>query len=89
MQGVITPQALTKETEAELSDSEVLTLPGGFKHANSKSLASPQTTRLSEQLPKDIQIYGYTCNEHSSLEPHLNAHVCTCNEHSIWRISPP
>jgi hypothetical protein len=29
--GVITPQAWIKETETLLSDSEVLTLPGGFK----------------------------------------------------------
>jgi hypothetical protein len=37
-QGVITPQARIKETETELSDSEVLTLPGGFKPATPKSL---------------------------------------------------
>ena len=29
-QGVITPQVWIKETEMELSDSEVLTLPGRF-----------------------------------------------------------
>jgi len=32
-QGVIPPQAWINETETELSDSEVLTLPGGFKPA--------------------------------------------------------
>jgi len=36
---VIPPQAWIKETETELSDSEVLTLPGGFKLATLKSLA--------------------------------------------------
>jgi hypothetical protein len=37
--GVITSQAWVKEIEALLSDSEVLTLPGGFEHATPKSLA--------------------------------------------------
>jgi hypothetical protein len=37
--GVITPQAWIKETETLLSDSEVLTLPGGFEPAAPKSLA--------------------------------------------------
>jgi hypothetical protein len=35
--GVITPQAWVKEMETELSDSEVLTLPGGFEPATPKS----------------------------------------------------
>jgi len=48
---VITPQAWIKETETELSDSEVLTLPGGFEPATPKSLAWPRATRLSGQLP--------------------------------------
>ena len=38
-QGVIPPQAWIKETETELSDSEVLTLPGGFEPTIPKSLA--------------------------------------------------
>jgi hypothetical protein len=37
--GVITPQAWINDTETELSDSEVLTLPGGFEPATPKSLA--------------------------------------------------
>ena len=37
--GVITPQAWVKEMETELSDSEVLTLPGGFEPATPKSPA--------------------------------------------------
>jgi hypothetical protein len=37
--GMITPQAWIKETETLLSDSEVLTLPGGFEPATPKSLA--------------------------------------------------
>jgi len=40
--GVITPQAWIKATETELSDSEVLTLPGGFELATPKSLAWPR-----------------------------------------------
>jgi hypothetical protein len=36
---VITPQAWIKESETELSDSEVLTLPGGFESVILKSLA--------------------------------------------------
>jgi hypothetical protein len=39
------------ETETELSDSEVLTLPGGFEPATPKRLAWPRATRLSGQLP--------------------------------------
>ena len=38
-QGVITPQKWIKGTEMELSDSEVLSLPGGFKPATPKSPA--------------------------------------------------
>jgi len=57
---VITPHTWIKETETELSDSEVLTLPGGFETATPKSLAWPRATRLPGQLP------GYqaqkTCN---------------------------
>jgi len=49
--GVITPQAWIMETETELSDSEVLTLPGGFEPATPKRLAWPRATRLSGQLP--------------------------------------
>jgi hypothetical protein len=37
--GVIIPQAWIKETETLLSDSAVLTLPGGFDPATPKSLA--------------------------------------------------
>ena len=37
--GVITPQAWIKEMETLLSDSKVLTLPGGFEPATAKSLA--------------------------------------------------
>ena len=48
---MITSQAWVKEIEALLSDSEVLTLPGGFEHATPKSLAWPRATRLSGQLP--------------------------------------
>jgi hypothetical protein len=49
--GVTTPQARIKEMETELSDNEVLTLPGGFEPATLKSLAWPRATRLSGQLP--------------------------------------
>ena len=52
--GVITPQAWIKETEALLSDSEVLTLPGGFERATPESLAWPRAARLSGQLPPTI-----------------------------------
>jgi len=38
-QGVITPQAWMKGTETDLSDSKVLTLPGGFEPATPKNLA--------------------------------------------------
>jgi hypothetical protein len=38
-QGVITPYAWIKEMETELSDSEVLMLPGGLEPATLKSLA--------------------------------------------------
>jgi hypothetical protein len=38
-QGVITPQAWIKETETGLSNSEELTLPGGFEPTTPKSLA--------------------------------------------------
>ena len=48
---MITPQAWIWETETLLSDSEVLTLPGGFKPATLKSLAWPRATRLLGQLP--------------------------------------
>jgi hypothetical protein len=37
--GVITPQACIKEAETLLSESEVLTLLGGFEPATPKSLA--------------------------------------------------
>jgi len=43
-QGVIAPQAWIKETETELSDSKVLTLPGGFEPATLNRLAWPRTT---------------------------------------------
>ena len=36
---VIPPQAWIKETETELSDSKVLTLPGGFEPATLNRLA--------------------------------------------------
>ena len=52
IQGVIPPQAWIKETETELSDSEVPTLPGGFEPATLKSLAWPRATRISGQLPR-------------------------------------
>ena len=45
------PQAWIKETKTELSDSEVLTLPGGFEPVTPKSLAWPRATKLSGQLP--------------------------------------
>jgi len=48
---VITPQAWITDKETLLSDSEVLTLPGGFEPATPKSLARPRATRLSGQLP--------------------------------------
>ena len=57
---VITPQAWMKEIEMELSDSEVLTLPGGFEPATPKSLAWPWATRLSGQLRK----LHHTCDWH-------------------------
>jgi len=44
-------QAWITETETLLSDSKVLTLPGGFEPATPKSLAWPRATRLSGQLP--------------------------------------
>jgi len=55
---VITPQAWITETETELSDSEVLTLPGGFETATPKSLAWPRATRLSGQLPNQYNLKG-------------------------------
>jgi hypothetical protein len=59
---VITPQAWIKETETELSDSGVLTLPGGFEPATPKSLAWPRATRLSGQLPPAVSL----CDEEIS-----------------------
>ena len=38
-QGVIPPQAWIKETKTKLSDSKLLTLPGGFEPVTPKSLA--------------------------------------------------
>jgi len=37
-QGVMPPQAWSKETETELSDSEALTLPGRFEPATQRVL---------------------------------------------------
>jgi hypothetical protein len=51
---VITPQAWVMETETLLSDSKVLTQPGGFEPATPKSLAWPRATGLSGQLPNVI-----------------------------------
>jgi len=52
--GVITSQAWIKETE--LSDSEVLTLPGGFEPATTKSLAS--TGHKAYIVKMYGQVYG-------------------------------